>query len=192
MKITMCLFLALMVPASQAAIYKWVDGAANVHYEDQPSSSNSKQMKKLPGLSTYSPPPIPEKVEPPQNPDVELEADDPSAPSGTQEHKPFAYRELTVISPEDGGSVRSSPGTVPVFVTVAPVLRKGDYLKVILDGSVLGKKYYHTVLQLETVDRGEHRLGIAVYDKNGKKLLESKTVKFQLHRNIAKRRQPRG
>lgn len=177
--------LLLFMVSAQAEIYKWVDGAGNVHYGDQPDSSAAKKMQKLPGLSTYSPPPLPEKVTVPAE---EMEDRDPeSEPDITQEPQKPVYREISIVSPEDGGTLRSSPGTVSVFVALAPVLQKGDYLKAILNGSLLEKKYQSTVLQLEYVDRGEHTIAVAVYDKDGKKLLQSGTVTFQLHRTIAKK-----
>ncbi len=178
------LLLLLFVAAAQAEIYKWVDSAGNVHYGDQPDASNAKKMNKLPGLSTYAPPVVPEK------PIQEVEENQPDAPPVEVVSKKFSYREITIVSPDEGGTVRSSPGTVSVFVALAPVLRKGDYLKAILDGSVLEKKYGSTILKLENVDRGEHSIAVAVYDKSGKKLLQSSTVTFQLHRTIAKKPPP--
>ena len=181
--------LLMMASAAQAEIYKWVDSAGNVHYGDQPETSKAKKMQKLPGLSTYAPPPVPEPVKPQLK---ETEDNQPVTEEEAPPAKAFSYRELTIISPDDGGTVRSSPGTVSVFVALAPVLRKGDYLKAILDGKVLEKKYYSTVIQLETIDRGMHQLAVAVYDKTGKMLLQSQTVSFQLHRTIARQHSPRG
>lgn len=186
MKYTIFLF-AFFVFGVQAEIYKWVDSAGNVHYGDQPDSSAAKKMKALPGLSTYAPPAVPE------TPATEMEVEEsgdvpvPAAPK-----KQFTYRELSIVSPDEGATVRSSPGSVTVFVALAPVLRKDDYLQVILDGTALKPKYHSTVLQLENVDRGEHRLAVAVFDKDGKKLLQSPARVFQLHRTIARRPQPRG
>ncbi|WP_456406293.1 DUF4124 domain-containing protein [Thiolapillus sp.] len=190
MKSYLLIVLLFFAGSAQAEIYKWVDGAGNVHYGDQPESSTAKKIQKLPGLSTYSPPPMPEKEPPPEgeveegDPEVETEA----APAPDK----HVYREISIVSPENGGTVRSSPGTISVFVALAPVLQKGDYLKAILDGSPLEQKFQGTVLRLENVDRGEHRLAVAVFDKSGKKLLQSDTVVFQLHRTIARKRQPRG
>ncbi|HID44553.1 MAG TPA: DUF4124 domain-containing protein, partial [Chromatiaceae bacterium] len=162
------IFLFLLATAVvEAGIYKWVDSAGNIHYGDEPGTSGAKQMEKLPGLSTYAPPPMPEKA---ADQIEELEMDEPASEVKEEKVKAFSYRELTIVSPDDGGVVRSSPGTVSVFVALAPVLRKGDYLKVILDGAALEKKYYSTVMQLQTVDRGMHQLAVAVFDKTGKKL----------------------
>ncbi|WP_456415498.1 DUF4124 domain-containing protein [Thiolapillus sp.] len=180
MKRYTALVLLLVVAAAQAEIYKWVDSAGNVHYGDQPDASNAEKMTKLPGLSTYAPPAVPEK------PAREIREDQPDASPAVASAKTFSYREIKIVSPEEGATLRSSPGTVSVFVALAPVLRKGDYLKVILDGTVLDKKYESTVLNLEYVDRGEHSIAVAVYDKTGKKLLQSDAHTFYLHRTIAR------
>ena len=138
-------------------------------------------MKKLPGLSTYAPPVEPEREE--------NFIDGDGSPVSTPVMDNVAvpgYRSISIISPEDQGAVRSSPGNVPVFVALAPVLRKGDYLKVILDGSPYKGKYRGTVINLQNIDRGEHKLAVAVYSKDGKELLRSGTRTFFLHRTIAK------
>ncbi|WP_456378475.1 DUF4124 domain-containing protein [Thiolapillus sp.] len=173
--------LLLFVATAQAEIYKWVDSAGNVHYGDQPDAANAKKMNKLPGLSTYAPPAVPEK------PTREMETDEMETTPAEAAAKKFTYREISIVTPEEGGAVRSSPGTVSVFVALAPVLRKGDYLKAILDGKVLKKKYQSTVLKLKNVSRGKHKVAVAVYDENGKKLMQSKSVTFQLHRTKAKK-----
>lgn len=181
MKRYVILLLLLFVATAQAEIYKWVDGAGNVHYGDQPDATNAKKMDKLPGLSTYAPPVMPEK------PTREAETDEMEPPSAEVAAKKFTYREISIVTPEEGGTVRSSPGTVSVFVALAPVLRKGDYMKAILDGKVLKKKYQSTVLKLKNVGRGKHKIAVAVYDENGKKLMQSKAVTFQLHRTKVKK-----
>jgi hypothetical protein len=167
-----------------------VDGEGNVHYGDQPDSTKAKPMKKLPSLSTYAPPVAPERDEE----FVEGEEDTFPPGSAVATDKPAApgYRSINIISPEDQGTVRSSPGNVSIFVALAPVLRKGDYLKVILDGSPSKGKYQSMVINLKNVNRGEHKLAVAVYNEQGQELLRSGTRTFFLHRTIAKpRRSPR-
>lgn len=182
MKKYMIVLFALFAFSVQAEIYKWVDSEGNVHYGDQPESSRAKKMKELPGLSTYAPPPVSKKPEMP----AEVQALEGEPVQAAPKEK-FSYRTLSIVNPEDGATVRSSPGTVTVFVALAPVLRKEDYLQVILDGTVLEPKYRSTVMKLEYVDRGEHRLAVAVFDQDGKKLLQSPTRVFYLHRTIARK-----
>jgi hypothetical protein len=180
------LFLLLAISSAQAEIYKWTDGSGNIHYGDKPDAPQAKKMKQLPGLSTYAPPPVPEdkaasdnQFEADENAPAIEKKDAPAAP-------PFKYRELKIVSPEEGGTLRSSPGNISIFVAVAPVLRKGDYLKVTLDNTPLKDKYHSTVIQLQNVERGLHTVSVSVFDKEGEKMISSSSRTFQLHRTIAK------
>ena len=184
MRIFLSLLLLLLAATATADIYKWVDAQGNVHYSDEPRSPEAERMGRLPGLSTYSPPPVPK-----EQPEGEL-----SEGVGGTVSQPAAhpgYRMIKIISPEPEGTVRSSPGEVPVYVALDPVLMEGDYLKVILDGKVLPEKHTSTVMVLHNVDRGEHRVAAAVYSKEGKKLRQSAAHTFYLHRTIARKPQPR-
>lgn len=184
----MILILALfLLPlAAQAEIYKWVDEKGNIHYGDEPRGKGAERMRRLPGLSTYSPPPMPKEKEPADELGEELRTAEPAP-------KPQpAYRQLKLVGPEDGATVRSSPGEVPVFVAVDPVLREGDYIRVILDGNALPERHSSTVIRLQNVDRGEHKVAVAVYSKDGRKLLQSDAHTFYLHRTIARKPVPRG
>lgn len=183
------LFLVLLLPlAAQGEIYKWVDEKGNVHYGDEPQVPGAERMKKLPGLSTYSPPPLPQE----KRGELEEQGDEVSRDviEPTPAHP--GYRQIKIIGPEDQATVRSSPGEVPVFVALDPVLREGDYLKVILDGKPLPERYSSTVILLKNVDRGEHKVAVAVHGKDGKKLLQSAANTFYLHRTIARKPAPRG
>ncbi len=190
MKLFSLLVLVLSFSAVHAEIYKWVDSEGNVHYGDQPDTAAARPMKNLPGLSTYAPPVVPEQEEPlsREGADVTTAPGRPAPTEGGVQE----YRSISIVSPEEGGTVRSSPGTVQLFIALAPVLRQGDYLKVILDGKSLKEKYRGTVISLQNIDRGEHKVAVAVYNKKGRKLLQSDTRSFFLHRTIAKpRRAPR-
>jgi len=182
-------FMLLLISQVSAEIYKWVDAQGNVHYSDEPLGPGSKRMRQLPGLSTYSPPPLPSRS-PQEEPGAEMGRDEPEAvaPPGHP-----GYQVLKIVSPEHESTVRSSPGEVPVFVALSPVLREGDYFRVVLDGRMLAQHYFSTVIRLNNVDRGEHRVAVAVFSKDGRKLLESEAHTFYLHRTIAgKRPAPRG
>lgn len=179
--------MLLLASQVSAEIYKWVDAQGNVHYGDEPQGAGAKPMRQLPGLSTYSPPPLPTRK---QLEEVKKEAAREGVEGNAQPQHP-GYKELKIVSPENEGTVRSSPGEVPVFVALSPVLREGDYFRVILDGRMLPEHYSSTVIRLSNVDRGEHRVAVAVFGKDGNKLLQSATHKFYLHRTIARKKQPR-
>jgi len=169
----LCLLLSLPLSAE---IYKWVDEQGNVHYGDNPAGADAKPMGKLPGLSTYAPPQLPE---------LDGTKDDATAAQPPGDAHP-GYKVLKIVSPEPEATVRSAPGEVSVFVALDPLLQEGDYLQVILDGKPLPGKHTSTVIQLSNVDRGEHRIAVAVHDAGGKRLKQSESHVFYLHRTIAK------
>jgi len=170
------LLILLLSPSVHAEIYKWVDERGNVHYGDEPAAPGAEPVQDLPGLSTYAPPSLPS---------MKSSEEAESAGASTVPAHP-GYKVLRIISPEPEATVRSAPGEVAVFVALDPVLYEGDYLQVILDGKALPEKYTSTVIHLNNVDRGEHRISVAVHDSSGKKLKQSKSVTFYLHRTIAK------
>ena len=186
MKVIVLLFLALLVSQAPAEIYKWVDAEGNVHYSDEPLGPGAKRMRRLPELSTYRPPPLPSK--PSSREEIQEAAPREKASEKTAQVPRPGYDMLKIVSPEDEGTVRSSPGEVPVFVALSPVLREGDFLGVILDGKLLPERHASTVIRLHNVDRGAHKLAVAVFGKDGKKLLQSDTRTFYLHRTIAKKK----
>jgi hypothetical protein len=187
MRVFFLFFMFLLVSQAPAESYNWVDAKGNVHYGAEPQGVGAKPMRQLPGLSTYSPPPLPSR-----KPVDEMERERAQEGEGGISRPPQpGYRELKIVSPENGGTVRSSPGEVPVFVALSPLLREGDYFRVLLDGQILPKRYSSTVIRLNNVDRGEHRIAVAVFSKEGSKLLQSDTHTFYLHRTIVRKREPR-
>ncbi len=162
--------------ASAAGIYKWVDSQGVVHYGDEPGQSSAEKMGRLPGLSTYAPPPI--KVEP-----------DESATAETEEQA-VSYRSIRIIKPENGETIRSNPGIVVVFIALEPPLGKTDHIRLMLDGKSVAGKYNKTVVQLDNVDRGEHQLSVAVHNNKGKQLKSSASHTFYLHKAQIIRKSP--
>lgn len=181
------LLLAISVQAED--IYKWVDSEGNVHYGDEPRGTTAKKMTRLPGLSTYSPPPVVEE----SKPDEAAEGDASAVEEGEPEDAlpAVVYREIKLIKPENEETIRSNEGQVDLFVALSPVLEKGDYFKVALDGASLPQKYSSTVISLSGIDRGEHTVAVAVYNKAGVKQIESAAHKFYLHQATVVNKSPR-
>ncbi len=183
MKILFILLIACLVSlASAENIYKWTDAQGNVHYGDEPNQGGAKKMGKLPGLSTYAPPPIKTYGD-----ETGEDADEVVNP----EEKATSYRSVSIVKPEAGDTIRSNPGIVEVFVAIAPPLGKKDHIRVTLDGKSLPGRYSKTVIQLENVDRGEHQVNVAVYNNKGKKLKGSASHTFYLHKATAPKKTPK-
>lgn len=183
MKILFILIVSCILSVASAdSIYKWVDDQGVVHYGDEPGQESAEKMNQLPGLSTYAPRPI--KVEQPKTEEGDTEATEP-------EEEAVSYRSISIVKPQQGETIRSSPGIVEVFIALAPTLGKTDHIRVMLDGKPVSGQYQKTVVQLDDVDRGEHQLSVAVYNNKGRKLMSSASHTFYLHRTIAIKKSPR-
>ena len=102
------------------------------------------------------------------------------------------YRQLTVLQPKDGATVISNPGHVDVRLGMAPTpeLAAGAHVELLLVGLrvawVLGMQ-----IALDNVDRGSHRLQARIVDGDGKVLIESVPITFEMwqaSRNFPSRR----
>ncbi|MFN9210121.1 MAG: DUF4124 domain-containing protein [Betaproteobacteria bacterium] len=166
--------IAVLAPAlalAQGTIYESKDKAGPV-FSDQPS----------PGAK-----PVPL---PPPNVIV-IEPGTPRAPAPAA---PFAYRKFAVVAPEPQGTIHSNTGAFPIKLAVEPPLRKGDILRVKLDGNLLDGRYTAPDIALTEADWAaaanpdnvEHRLQAAILDASGKLLIESAPVSFYVHRATRK------
>ncbi len=155
------LITTLLLPVlAQAEIYKSVDAEGNTVYTDKqdpkaeefiPPSMNAIQMPKL-------------------------------APKEDPVEKPAAhsYKELSIVSPSDQQTLRTSSGPVSVQLQVRPELMEGDSISIIIDGSVVVKKTRQLAVTLPGIDRGTHQLSAIIKSSKGKTLKSSKPVTFFL------------
>ncbi len=100
------------------------------------------------------------------------------------------YEQLVVASPANKGTVHTNTGAFTVKATVQPALRKGDRIRVRLDGNWLPTRYQKTQIAITAADWAgaarddnvEHTLQLAIEDKSGQMLMESATSNFFAHR----------
>ena len=90
------------------------------------------------------------------------------------------YRSIAIESPEDGGTVRSNEGRVPVTITLEPGLQSDHFITVYLDGKAFRGRYGSAGIELSGIDRGTHKLWVTVTDAKGQTLIESKKISFTL------------
>ncbi|HFD80051.1 MAG TPA: DUF4124 domain-containing protein [Gammaproteobacteria bacterium] len=150
--------------AANAAIYRSVDKEGNISFSDSPSK-NSRPVE-LPPLPTYEPP----KYAPIES--------TPRTKAAT------GYKHLDLLSPAPSETVRDNTGLVAVKVKVDPALNKaaGHRFQYYLDGKAKGKPTDASSISFKNVDRGEHKVEVAVVDASGRQLIRSKAVTFYLHR----------
>ncbi|MGB5450983.1 MAG: DUF4124 domain-containing protein [Sedimenticolaceae bacterium] len=92
------------------------------------------------------------------------------------------YESIEIDRPEDGGTVRSNEGRVPVIVQLDPGLQQSHFITAYLDGRATRGRYGSSQIELTGVDPGTHKLQAIVSDSKGKTLIESETVSFTLLR----------
>lgn len=90
--------------------------------------------------------------------------------------------EVRILSPADDQALRSDDGSMSVEVAVAPALRPGDVVEILLDGRVVTRSETQVAL-LAAVDRGTHQLVARVVDPNGLELATSSPVSVHLLRH---------
>ncbi|MEJ2345487.1 MAG: DUF4124 domain-containing protein [Gammaproteobacteria bacterium] len=117
------LLLCLLVPlTAHAEIYRWVDGAGNVVYSDQPHQGATKVQ--LPGITTYQSPASASGGATARGANANKQANQAASDYG-----------VTIVKPADNGTVRNDNGDVDIQVTVEPPLnwQAGQRLAVSLD-----------------------------------------------------------
>lgn len=165
------LLLAMWVAttATGQAVYESRDQAGPV-FSDLPSQG-AREVP-LPPLNIMSSPPAP-----------------PTEPAPVA--APVAYTALSIIQPQDGGTIHSNTGRIAVQVAIEPALRvrHGDALAVRLDNTVLptvrsslqfaiSPKEWHNA----AADTVEHQLEVAVVGRSGQTLITSSPIHFYVHR----------
>ncbi|MBV9063022.1 MAG: DUF4124 domain-containing protein [Alphaproteobacteria bacterium] len=155
----LCAHAALVLGASSATVYKWVDENGVTHYSDQPHPGAQKMQ--VQAAQSYKA----------QRPGAAAPARS-SAPSGAIYH----VCAVTRPSPEE---MFMNTASVPASVHVDPQLRPEDRLAVLLDGAPLSTTIpLDSEFQLSPVVRGAHSLSMQVASSGGAILCQSQPVTF--------------
>ena len=159
--------IAACQTAISATVYKWVDADGVTHYTDQPHPGAQKIQ--LQGAQTYSAA---------------------AAQRGSSAAAAQASRRTTATAPVYSACEVTRPtndevflnaSSVPASVHVAPGLRSGDRLTVMLDGAPLPVNTpLDTEFMLSSVVRGTHALTTKVEDASGAVVCQSASVIFHV------------
>ena len=162
------LFSLLLLPGlAQAVICKTVGADGEVSFSDVPAAE-CPQGSRIPDYRQAAP-----QAERAGAVDTGVSA---------RQVKFAGYDSIEIVSPEDGGTVRSNEGRVPVLVKLEPGLQQSHFITAYLDGMAHKGRYGSTEVIVTGVERGTHRLNAKVSDSKGKTLIKSKTSTFTLHR----------
>ncbi|MES2817733.1 MAG: DUF4124 domain-containing protein [Pseudomonadota bacterium] len=160
-----CLLLSLALPAG-AQIYTYTDAKGNKVYTNQPPDGVEVKALDLPEINS-----VPMPVPPADN----GSATNPAAGAAA------IYSTLQLADLPTEEAIRANNGTFSVTINVAPALKPGHLLQLMLDGQPYGQPSPGQRLQMENIDRGEHSLMVQVLS-GGKPIQQSQAVNFAMQR----------
>jgi hypothetical protein len=171
------LLLFLLTLPVVAGIYKSIGPEGQVIFSDQ-AVQGAEEVDVDP-LQTYTPPPLPKEPLP--------DKAKPTQPAPESE----GYQDFSIMQPGDFETIWNNEGSVSVALSLQPTLKPGDEFKLVLDDHQVIAQGRSTVVQLQNIDRGTHRLHAVIVDTSGKELARTTTTTFHLRRTIAKRPVPK-
>lgn len=181
------LFL-LFSSSVNADVYQFKDEDGNILYSDVPVPGGKRIKENQPSVAPNpnSRSPLKKKI----LLDKSKSAVKPSAskstpaPDADKTKKEVSYSAISISSPKHDVAFRNNTGEVKITVETKPALQLefGHQLKLKLDGQLLKDSWKKNSMSLENIDRGTHTVQVAITNKSGKVLKESKSVTFHLHR----------
>lgn len=163
--LTACFAAALLATVARAEIYRTVDKDGRVIYTDRPSD----------GAQTVEVGPTNTMQEMAPRPAEEPAADAP------QDTGPAGYERIAITEPASGATVSNAAGNILVRYALRPALRKGDRVRLLVNGQPTGAPAEGGLLA-SGMARGEHSLTIQVLDPSGMVLGTSAPVGVTLVR----------
>lgn len=171
MKVFVSLLLMMVICASNAQIYKWVDSQGGGHFSDTPHKG--AQIITLPDEQNSSSPSS-------STPQTATESNE------SQEHSPVklkhSYTKIEIVQPESGATIRNNQGFVTVTAQTEPDLFPGDKLQLLYDSAALGEPQKNPVFEINGMYRGSHILAIQVMDEDGNVLDSSDPITIYVFR----------
>ncbi len=91
------------------------------------------------------------------------------------------YKSIAVLLPEEGSTVFDNNGELAVQVAVAPELQAGSgaRVRILIDGTQAAEDA-RVSFQFSGVDRGSHTIEAQVIGQDGRVLISSEPVTFQM------------
>lgn len=166
---------------ARAEIYRSVAPDGTVTFSDDPPPGHqSVERVDLPAAAVSPEPASPEAD---AIPDPKPFAEDLAFPSDPEadEQTPINVA-VSILAPAHDQALRSDDGSLAVEVAVAPALRPGDVVEILVDGRASARSDTQVAL-LSGVDRGTHQLLARVLDGNGVEVAISSPVTVHLLRH---------
>ena len=118
-----------------------------------------------------------------------IDAGNPPQQTGATQPAASAYTSLTIVSPENGGTIHTNTGQFQVSLDLTPGLQGGNAVSVSLDGTPLPTLRYSLQFDITPEEwesaaaaNVEHTLQASVVDRSGNTLIAAAPVQFYAHR----------
>ena len=146
-----------------AGIYKSYDKNGNAVFSDAPSNDAQEVVEK----PVMVVPALPQTV-----------IDQKTQPLGknTSATEPTDYK-ITIANIKANDTLRKEDKSFTAGVTLEPPLWKEHHLQLSLDGKQIGKDAFSVLIDPSVLERGQHRLAIAIVT-NKNKILKTEVVDF--------------
>lgn len=161
---TALLVLALLAAPAFASqsVWKWVDEKGVTHYADRP----------VPGAQRVD-------INVGSRADPAPATPTPSRSSNQSQPEVSGYREFEIWKPAEQEVVVNTGGVVDVRMRLDPSLQPGDSVYLYLDGTLVeGFPPQGLEYTLRDIPRGEHSLIAVIQNQYGKRVHETRAVRF--------------
>ena len=155
-----------------AQVYKIVDENGNVTYTDQPPPDGTPPME-LPEISVVDTSDTQDYVSPIQN-----DADEAGMEARTPRELREMFRDFRILAPAPDETYWGTGNTVVVSWGSDTPYEPGMTVSVVVDGQT-HERDPNANLPL-TLDRGQHQVFAVLRDQNGRRVVTSDTVTFQV------------
>jgi hypothetical protein len=164
-----CLLLCFSL-TSYATIYEETDKNGDITFTDVPTGSAAKKVDIANGNVTQLPAPTPP-------PDI---TNNPATATSAKAGATGAYSTFLITSPTDQFTFQNQRD-IPVEVKLDPELKKGDTIRLFVDGAPVGSPFNNTHLSIKQLDRGTHKIYAVLLDENQSQLKQSNAVTIYVH-----------
>jgi len=170
-KTTLFTVALISAPLASADVYKYIDENGNVAFGDKPVEGS--EIVKIPGVKSTSRDDSSSKN---NNRTANRTAGEGEGDDGIPATN---YSELAVLTPRQGKVVDPATGNVQVIMLPTPALGPADELVIAIDGKDVNKGR-EVNLSVQNLTNGPHTVSGRILDQNGKVVIESASVKFQI------------
>ena len=162
------LLLVFVCATANSQIFRRIGPDGQVYFSDQPGP-DAERVYVTPA-QTISLPSVPEQTK--------------TVAAETQGDATVAYTEFSITSPTSDQGVRANDGNVTVHLSLQPALQSDHMIVLNVDGEdgESANSSSGLMIELNNLSRGQHTVMATVIDEDGKVLIKTDPVTFQVLR----------